>query len=172
MALVRKTSIWASKSHKTNKMYTYLYREWNPISLPFRNSGLLAKDFSFLQCCAWSIQRSTSGRPASCTSAAPAPAPNFTLSFFRPAPFQHAALWEIVINHNYLWLWQSPSHSSAHSVALSSLTALHPRLPSRPFPLFSSCSTLQEINVAVRPFIYLEHRRRWEGTWRAADIFG
>lgn len=65
-----------------------------------------------------------------------------------------------VINHNYLLCWQSPSHSSAHSFSLS----LDPSIPHCP-PVLSlcfSCSTLEEINVAVKPFIYLEcyHRRK------------
>lgn len=110
----------------------------------------------------------------------PAPLPHlappcFTLSFHAPTPCNTLPS-EKVINHNYLRLWQSPSHSSAHSVTLSSLTALHPQLPSCPLPLlFFPCSTLQEINVTVRPFIYLERRCRWEGTRRATaapDIFG
>lgn len=69
-----------------------------------------------------------------------------------------------MINHNYLRRWQSPSHSSAHSSPPLSHSP-HPSVPRCP-PVLSlcfPCSTLQEINVAVRPFIYLECCHRWEG---------
>lgn len=46
---------------------------------------------------------------------------------------EHAALWEKVINHNYLIGWQSPSHSSAHSFSPS----LYPSIPHCPLSLFN-----------------------------------
>lgn len=85
-----------------------------------------------------------------------------------PSPFFCFVHWtrcplRKVINHNYLICWQSPSHSSAHSFSRSP----YPSIPHCP-PVLSlcfSCSTSQEINVAVKPFIYLEqsHRRKGHG---------
>lgn len=69
-----------------------------------------------------------------------------------------------MINHNYLRRWQSPSHSSEPPLRPPTRSP-HPSVPRCP-PVLSlcfPCSTLQEINVAVRPFIYLECCHRWEG---------
>lgn len=110
------------------------------------------------------FKRSTFGWRSSCTSTAPA----LSLSRFGFFFFTHwTILWEKVINHNYLRRWQSPSHSSAHSPPATPPhpTPPHPSVPRCP-PVLSlcfPCSTLQEINVAVRPFIYLECCHRWEG---------
>lgn len=63
-----------------------------------------------------------------------------------------------VINHNYLISWQSPSISSKLPFSVS----LYPSIPHCPrvLSLFLCCSTSPEINVAVKPFIYLE--RSWK----------
>lgn len=151
--------------------------DWNSISLPVRNSGvmLLAKDFSFLQCCTWSI----SGLHLWSAS---------FLHLYRTWP-PLTSLFPPTLPPSATrcplrkWLITITSGSGSHHLIL-----LHTRSPSPPsqpsipgYPpvlslcFFFPCSTLQEINVAVRPFIYLERRRRWEGmrrTTAAPDIFG
>lgn len=144
------------------------YTECNPISLPVRNSGgqtacLRLQLSAVLHLINPEVHLWSARFLHLCGTWPPQ-----LHSFLLPSRhLQHAALWEKVINHNYLQLCPSPSHSSAHSV--SSLTVLHPSIPGCPPVLF--CSTLQEINVTVRPFIYLARCHRWEGTKWAPNIF-
>lgn len=167
--------------HGVQKKYLFLHDQHLPRwpMLPFHNNSFqteinsyflsdkqdraverkVANDLIMPQCCmrlcfTWSIGRSTFGWRFSCTS--PLLLPHFgCFVHWTRCPLRK------VINHNYLLCWQSPSHSSAHSLVLSP----HPSIPHCP-PVLSlcfSCSTFQEINVAVRPFIYLECYRRREG---------
>lgn len=113
------------------------FTEWNPISLPARNSEatLLAKDFSFLQCCTWSIQRSTFGWPASWTSTATCPPPHFTLSFLPPTPCN-------TLPSEKKWLITITSGSGSHHLILlhtqSPSPLSHPSIPGCP-PVLSLC---------------------------------
>lgn len=71
---------------------------------------------------------------------------------------EHAALWE-------KWLITITSSAGSHSSAHSHSLPLYPSIPHCPpvLSLFLSCSTSQEINVPVKPFIYLEWSRRRKG---------
>lgn len=119
-----------------------------------------AKDFSILQCCrrsccTWSIQKV-----------------HLWLAVFlhvnRSCPLAFRVFFRTLntLPSEKKWLITITSGTGSHRlILLHTHPPPHPSVPRCP-PVLSlcfPCSTLQEINVAVRPFIYLECCHRWEG---------